>query len=67
MTTEPSIVLPANFTDEDIANWMREKSRYMDHLNTLHAERRRLVDELTKLDAEIAEFKIKSAIQIQSK
>lgn len=67
MKTEPVIIPPANFTDEDVENWMREKLQYMNHLNTLHAERRRLVDELTKLDTEIAEYTNKSAIQIQSK
>ncbi|MBG2807975.1 hypothetical protein I4571_02035 [Proteus mirabilis] len=67
MTTEPTIIPPANFTDADVANWMREKLQYMNYLNNLHAERRKLVDELARLDAEIAEYAIKSAIQIQSK
>lgn len=67
MTTEPVIIPPANFTDADVANWMREKLQYMNYLNNLHAERRKLVDELARLDAEIAEYAIKSAIQIQSK
>ncbi|WP_109373175.1 hypothetical protein [Proteus genomosp. 6] len=66
MTTEPTIIPTANFTDADVANWMREKLQYMNYLNNLHAERRKLVDELARLDAEIAEYAIKSAIQIQS-
>ena len=66
MTTEPTIIPPANFTDADVANWMREKLQYMNYLNNLHAERRKLVDELARLDADIAEYAIKSAIQIQS-
>ncbi|MCT8265579.1 hypothetical protein ACNARU_18020 [Proteus sp. WDL240414] len=67
MTTEPVIIPPANFTDADVANWMREKLQYMNYLNNLHAERRKLVDELARLDTEIAEYTNKSAIQIQSK
>lgn len=66
MTTEPVIIPPDNFTDVDVANWMREKLQHMNYLNNLHAERRKLVDELARLDAEIAEYTNKSAIQIQS-
>ncbi|MBG2712345.1 hypothetical protein I4558_16920 [Proteus mirabilis] len=66
MTTEPVIIPPANFTDVDVAKWMRDKLQYMDYLNGLYIERGRLVDELARIDAEIDEYAIKSAIQIQS-
>lgn len=66
MTTEPVIIPPANFTDEDIVAWMKDKLSSVDHLLELYAKRGELVADLSKLDAEIDEYRIKSAIQIQS-
>lgn len=67
MTTEPTIIPPANFTDADVVDWMEEKLSSIKVLGELNARREELVDKLERLDAEIAELKIKSAIQIQSK
>ncbi|MBG3131432.1 hypothetical protein I4674_16775 [Proteus mirabilis] len=66
MTTEPVIIPPANFTDEDVVAWMKEKLSSIKVLSELNARREELVDKLAKLDAEIDEYKIKSAIQIQN-
>ncbi len=66
MTTEPVIIPPANFTDEDVVDWMEEKLSSIKVLGELNARREELVDKLAKLDAEIDECRIKSAIQIQS-
>lgn len=66
MTTEPVIIPPANFTDEDVVAWMKEKLSSIKVLGELNARREELVDKLAKLDAEIDECRIKSAIQIQS-
>ncbi|GLX62512.1 hypothetical protein KMU_05520 [Proteus vulgaris] len=66
MTTEPVIIPPANFTDEDVVAWMKEKLSSIKVLSELNARREELVDKLAKLDAEIDECRIKSAIQIQS-
>ncbi len=65
MTTEPVIIAPDGFTNEDIAKWMRGKLQCIDYLPVLHGKRERLMRK--KLDAEIAEYISKSAIQIQSK
>ncbi|MBG3012136.1 hypothetical protein [Proteus faecis] len=65
MTTEPTIIPPANFTDADVVDWMKEKLSSIKVLSELNARREELVDKLAKLDAEIDEYKIKSAIQIQ--
>ncbi|WP_337236955.1 hypothetical protein [Proteus faecis] len=65
MTTEPVIIPPANFTEADIVDWMEKKLSSIRTLSELNAEREELVDKLAKLDAEIDEYKIKSAIQIQ--
>lgn len=67
MTTEPTIIPPANFTDEDIVAWMKDKLSSVDHLLELYAKRGELVADLSKLDDEIDEYRIKSAIQTQSK
>ncbi|MDY3694584.1 MULTISPECIES: hypothetical protein [Proteus] len=67
MTTEPIIIPPANFTDEDIVAWMKDKLSSVDHLLELYAKRGELVADLSKLDDEIDEYRIKSAIQTQSK
>ena len=67
MTTEPVIIPPANFTDEDIVAWMKDKLSSVDHLLVLYAKRGELVADLSKLDDEIDEYRIKSAIQTQSK
>ncbi|HEJ9685678.1 hypothetical protein [Proteus mirabilis] len=67
MTTEPIIIAPDGFTNEDIAKWMRCKLQYIDYLPVLHGKRERLMSDVKKLDAEIAEYISKSAIQIQSK
>lgn len=67
MTTEPVIIPPADFTDADVVDWMEEKLSSIKVLGELNARREELVDKLERLDAEIAELKIKSAIQIQSK
>ncbi|WP_235365872.1 hypothetical protein [Proteus terrae] len=67
MTTEPTIIPPADFTDADVVDWMEEKLSSIKVLGELNARREELVDKLERLDAEIAELKIKSAIQIQSK
>ncbi|EMO5888299.1 MULTISPECIES: hypothetical protein [Proteus] len=67
MTTEPVIIPPANFTDEDIVAWMKDKLSSVDHLLELYAKRGELVADLSKLDDEIDEYRIKSAIQTQSK
>lgn len=67
MTTEPVIIPPANFTDADVVDWMKEKLSSIRTLSELNAEREELVDKLTKLDAQIAKYVGKSAIQIQSK
>lgn len=66
MTTEPVIIPPANFTDEDIVAWMKEKLSSIKVLGELNARREELVDKLAKLDTEIDECIIKSTIQIQS-
>ncbi|WP_337155125.1 hypothetical protein [Proteus terrae] len=66
MTTEPVIIPPANFTEADIVDWMEEKLSSIKVLGELNARREELVDKLTKLDTEIDECRIKSAIQIQS-
>lgn len=66
MTTEPVIIPPANFTDADVVDWMEEKLSSIKVLGELNARREELVDKLAKLDAEIDECRIKSAIQIQS-
>lgn len=66
MTTEPTIIPPANFTDADVVDWMKEKLSSIKVLSELNARREELVDKLAKLDAEIDEYRIKSAIQIQS-
>ncbi|WP_368937565.1 hypothetical protein [Proteus terrae] len=66
MTTEPTIIPPANFTDADVVAWMKEKLSSIKVLSELNARREELVDRLAKLDAEIAEYTNKSAIQIQS-
>ncbi|WP_109400939.1 hypothetical protein [Proteus sp. TJ1640] len=66
MTTEPTIIPPANFTDRDVVDWMKEKLSSIKVLGELNARREELVDKLAKLDAEIDECRIKSAIQIQS-
>ncbi|WP_109397864.1 hypothetical protein [Proteus faecis] len=66
MTTEPVIIPPANFTEADIVDWMEKKLSSIRTLSELNAEREELVDKLAKLDAEIDEYKIKSAIQIQN-
>lgn len=66
MTTEPTIIPPANFTDADVVDWMKEKLSSIKVLGELNARREELVDKLAKLDAEIDECRIKSAIQIQS-
>lgn len=39
MTTEPVIIPPANFTDEDIVAWMKDKLSSVDHLLELYAKR----------------------------
>lgn len=67
MTTEPVIIPPANFTDEDVVAWMKEKLSSVDHLLELYAKRGELVADLSKLDDEIDEYRIKSAIQTQNK
>ncbi|KXC00451.1 hypothetical protein HMPREF3203_02048 [Proteus mirabilis] len=67
MTTEPIIIAPDGFTNEDIAKWMRCKLQCIDYLPVLHGKRERLMSDVKKLDAEIAEYISKSAIQIQSK
>lgn len=67
MTTEPVIIPPANFTDADVVDWLKEKLSSIRTLSELNAEREELVDKLTNLDAQIAEYISKSAIQIQSK
>ncbi|ENT8825974.1 TPA: hypothetical protein SMV28_003220 [Proteus mirabilis] len=67
MTTEPVIIPPANFSDADVVDWMKEKLSSIKVLGELNARREELVDKLEKLDAEIDKYKIKSAIQIQSK
>lgn len=67
MTTEPKIIAPDGFTNEDIAKWMRAKLQCIDYLPVLHGKRERLMSDVKKLDAEIAEYISKSAIQIQSK
>ena len=67
MTTEPVIIAPDNFTDDDIAKWMKEKLSSIKVPGELNARREELVDKLSKLDAEIDEYRIKSAIHIQSK
>ncbi|QGW02671.1 hypothetical protein F9282_06595 [Proteus terrae subsp. cibarius] len=67
MTTEPIIIPPANFTDEDIVAWMKDKLSSVDHLLELYAKRGELVADLSKLDDEIDEYRIKSAIQTQRK
>ncbi len=66
MTTEPVIIPPANFTEANIVDWMKEKLSSIKVLGELNARREELVDKLAKLDAEIDECRIKSAIQIQS-
>lgn len=66
MTTEPTIIPPADFTDADVVDWMKEKLSSIRTLSELNAEREELVDKLARLDAEIDECRIKSAIQIQS-
>lgn len=66
MTTEPVIIPPANFTDADVVDWMEKKLSSIKVLGELNARREELVDKLAKLDAEIDEYKIKSAIQIQN-
>lgn len=66
MTTEPTIIPPANFTDADVVDWMEEKLSSIKVLGELNARREELVGKLAKLDAEIDEYKIKSAIQIQN-
>lgn len=67
MTTEPVIIPPVNFTDEDVVDWMKEKLSSIKALGELNARRKELVDKLAKLDTEIDVYTIKSAIQIQSK
>ncbi|WP_223672910.1 hypothetical protein [Proteus terrae] len=67
MTTEPVIIPPANFTDKDIVAWMKDKLSSVDHLLELYAKRGELVADLSKLDDEIDEYRIKSAIQTQRK
>lgn len=67
MTTEPVIIPPANFTDADVVDWMKGKLSSIKVLGELNARREELVDKLTKLDAQIAKYVGKSAIQIQSK
>lgn len=67
MTTEPVIIPPANFTDEDIVAWMKDKLSSVDHLLELYAKRGKLVADLQELDDEIDEYRIKSAIQTQRK
>ncbi len=67
MTTEPVIIPPANFTDEDIVAWMKDKLSSVDHLLELYDKRGKLVADLSKLDDEIDEYRIKSAIQTQRK
>lgn len=67
MTTEPVIIAPDGFTNEDIVKWMRCKLQCIDYLPVLHGKRERLMSDVKKLDAEIAEYISKSAIQIQSK
>lgn len=67
MTTEPVIIPPANFTDADVVDWMKEKLSSIKVIGELNARREELVDKLAKLDAEIAEYTNKSAIQIQIK
>ncbi|WP_368910087.1 hypothetical protein [Proteus penneri] len=67
MTTEPTIIPPANFTDRDVVDWMKEKLSSIKVLGELNVRREELVDKLAKLDTEIAEYTNKSAIQIQSK
>lgn len=67
MTTEPVIIPPANFTDEDIVAWMKDKLSSVVHLLELYAKRGELVAYLSKLDDEIDEYRIKSAIQTQRK
>ncbi|XOY31767.1 hypothetical protein ACLIX2_08235 [Proteus cibi] len=66
MTTEPVIIPPANFTEADIVDWMEKKLSSIKVLGELNARREELMDKLAKLDAEIDEYKIKSAIQIQN-
>lgn len=66
MTTEPVIIPPVNFTDEDVVDWMEEKLSSIKVLGELNARREELVDKLAKLDTEIDVYTIKSAIQIQS-
>lgn len=53
MTTEPVIIPPANFTNEDVVAWMKEKLSSIKVLGELNARREELVDKLAKLDAEI--------------
>lgn len=67
MKTEPVIIPPANFTDEDIVAWMKDKLSSVDHLLELYAKRGELVADLEELDDEIDEYRIKSAIQTQRK
>ncbi|HCZ8422092.1 TPA: hypothetical protein O4G03_003849 [Proteus mirabilis] len=67
MTTEPIIIAPDGFTNEDIAKWMRDKLQCIDYLLVLYGKRERLMSDVKKLDAEITEYISKSAIQIQSK
>ncbi|HHZ9149495.1 TPA: hypothetical protein ACWL3D_003946, partial [Proteus mirabilis] len=62
MTTEPIIIAPANFSDADVVDWMKEKLSSIKVLGELNARREELVDKLEKLDAEIDKYKIKSAI-----
>ncbi|WOO49475.1 hypothetical protein R2S03_18740 [Hafnia alvei] len=67
MTTEPVIIAPDKFTDGDAIKWMKDKLQSIDHLFELHAKREELVNDLSKLDAEIAVYTERSALQIQSK
>ncbi len=63
MTTEPVIIPPANFSDADVVDWMKEKLSSIKVLGELNARREELVDKLEKLDAEIDKYKIKSVFR----
>ncbi|HGN1089667.1 hypothetical protein [Proteus mirabilis] len=67
MTTEPIIIAPDGFTDGDAVKWMKDKLRSIDHLFELYAKREELMKDLSKLDAEIAVYSERSALQIKNK
>ncbi|TFT57061.1 hypothetical protein E4V45_17945 [Proteus mirabilis] len=52
-------------TSTDAVKWMREKLQSFDHSSELYVRRDVLVTQLECVNAEIAEYTNKSAIQIQ--